>query len=78
MEPTPLIRETRAIHVPVLLREVLSQLKLEPGLVVVDGTVGAGGHSREMLNLIGPQGRLIGLDRDPMMLGHAAQHICGE
>lgn len=63
---------------PVLLREVLANMKLEPGMIVVDGTVGAGGHSREMLKLIGPTGRLIGLDRDPMMLGHAAKSVSGD
>jgi 16S rRNA (cytosine1402-N4)-methyltransferase len=56
------------IHQPVLLREVLSALELEPGLVVVDGTVGGGGHSRKILDRIGETGTLIGLDRDPMML----------
>lgn len=65
----------RAVHVPVLLREVLQQMRLEPGLIVVDGTVGAGGHSREMLKVLGNSGRLIGLDRDPMMLGHAAKNL---
>jgi 16S rRNA (cytosine1402-N4)-methyltransferase len=56
------------IHQPVLLREVLSALELGPGLVVVDGTVGGGGHSRRILDQIGETGTLIGLDRDPMML----------
>lgn len=55
------------------MREVLDGLALEPGLTVVDGTVGAGGHSRKILERIGPTGRLIGIDRDPMMLGFANQ-----
>ena len=62
-----------AVHEAVLLREVLDGLALEPGLTVVDGTVGAGGHSRKILERIGPTGRLIGIDRDPMMLGFASQ-----
>jgi len=61
-----------AVHIPVLLREVLRALALEPGLVVVDGTVGAGGHSKLIAGQIGDGGLLIGLDRDPMMLGLAA------
>jgi 16S rRNA (cytosine1402-N4)-methyltransferase len=36
--------------------------------VVVDGTVGSGGHAREILKLIGPTGRLIGIDQDPASL----------
>ena len=50
-------------------------LDLHQGLTVVDGTVGAGGHSREILKTIGPEGILIGLDRDPMMLKFASQTL---
>jgi len=78
MEPGPSEIDLRAVHVPVLMREVLAQMQLQPGMIVVDGTVGAGGHSREILRQLGPQGRLIGLDRDPMMLGHAAKQVAGE
>lgn len=77
MESRPSGLETRAVHVPVLVREVLSHLQLAEGMVVVDGTVGAGGHSREILKAIGQSGRLIGLDRDPMMLAHAAKQVMG-
>jgi 16S rRNA (cytosine1402-N4)-methyltransferase len=61
-----------------MLREVIAQLDLRPGLTVVDGTVGAGGHSREILPRILPGGRLIGLDRDPMMLRWAAAAVTGD
>jgi len=64
-------------HQPVLLREVLEYRDLQPGLTIVDGTVGAGGHSRPILQQIGPKGRLIGLDRDSMMLSIAAQAVSG-
>ncbi|MBS0261266.1 MAG: 16S rRNA (cytosine(1402)-N(4))-methyltransferase RsmH [Planctomycetes bacterium] len=65
----------RPVHVPVLLREVLQQLQLSPGLIVVDGTVGAGGHSKEIVQRIQPGGQLIGLDRDARMLEIAARQI---
>ena len=65
------------VHQPVLVREVLQWLDLRPGLTVVDGTVGAGGHSRQILSRLGPDGLLIGLDRDPMMLAHAATRVSG-
>ncbi|GAB4143545.1 MAG: 16S rRNA (cytosine(1402)-N(4))-methyltransferase RsmH [Planctomycetaceae bacterium] len=58
-----------------LLREVIQSLALEPGLTVLDGTVGGGGHSRRILEAIGPSGQLIGLDRDPMMLELARQNL---
>ena len=66
---------TGAVHVPVLLRETLQHLALTPGLTVVDGTVGAGGHSAEIVKRITPGGRLIGLDRDPMMLQFAKSRL---
>lgn len=67
--------EPRPVHVPVMPREVLQWLQLTPGLTVLDGTVGAGGHSSLILKFIGVAGRLIGLDRDPMMLRLATQKL---
>ena len=64
-----------SLHLPVLLHEVLDQLDLRPGLTVVDGTVGAGGHSSKIAPKIAPDGRLIGLDRDPMMLAFAQDKL---
>lgn len=64
-----------SIHIPVLLHEVIDSLDLRPGLTVVDGTVGAGGHSSKILPHIQPGGRLIGLDRDPMMLSFAQEKL---
>ncbi len=65
----------RAVHIPVLLKETLAALDLKPGMTVVAGRVGAGGHSRKVIDAIRPGGRLIGLDRDPMMLRLAMENI---
>jgi 16S rRNA (cytosine1402-N4)-methyltransferase len=70
--PRPAVR---AVHIPVLLKETLAALELRPGMTVVDGTVGAGGHSRKIIEEIRPGGRLIGLDRDPMMLRLASENL---
>jgi 16S rRNA (cytosine1402-N4)-methyltransferase len=59
------------VHRPVLLREVLAMLELREGLVVVDGTVGAGGHASGIAAAIGPGGVLVGLDRDSEVLASA-------
>jgi 16S rRNA (cytosine1402-N4)-methyltransferase len=59
-------------------REVLQWLQLSPGLTVLDGTVGAAGHSGLILKVLGPAGRLIGVDRDPMMLSFAAAKLSGD
>lgn len=77
IEPRRIGGERRTAHVPVLLREVLQWLDVKEGNVVLDGTVGAGGHSRELLKQIGPSGRLIGMDRDPGMLRRAEELLAG-
>ena len=55
-------------HVPVLKREVLTGLNVRPAGIYVDGTFGRGGHSREILEQLGPEGRLLVIDRDPLAL----------
>lgn len=70
--------ESRPVHIPVMPREVLHFLQLSPGLTVLDGTVGAAGHSSLILKAIGPSGQLIGVDRDPMMLNFAAAKLSGD
>ncbi len=52
------------MHVPVLADEVLAYLAPRPGAVIVDATVGEGGHAEAILRRIAPAGRLIGLDCD--------------
>jgi len=52
-------------HVPVLAGELIELLDPQPGGVVVDCTVGGGGHARLIADRIGPGGTLIGIDRDP-------------
>ncbi|GAB6063445.1 16S rRNA (cytosine(1402)-N(4))-methyltransferase RsmH [Deferrisoma palaeochoriense] len=59
-------------HVPVLAREAADLLVTDPDGLYVDGTLGGGGHAREILARLGPGGRLLGLDRDPDALAHAA------
>jgi len=51
-------------HVPVLVEEVMTCLRPGPGEIVVDCTLGYGGHAREFMQRIAPGGRLIGLDVD--------------
>ena len=51
-------------HRPVLLQEILHVFDPQPGMIVVDCTVGWAGHSAELLQRIGPTGLLIGLDLD--------------
>ena len=55
-------------HRPVLVKEVLEALDPKPGMVGLDATLGFGGHAQELLKLIAPGGRLIGIDVDPLEL----------
>lgn len=64
-------------HEPVMLMEVLSVLPLRPGATVVDGTLGLGGHAREMAKRIAPGGWLLGLDWDQEMLKEARSRLEG-
>ncbi|MBP7675838.1 MAG: 16S rRNA (cytosine(1402)-N(4))-methyltransferase RsmH [Thermoanaerobaculia bacterium] len=57
-------------HVPVLLREVLEALRPERGGVLVDATLGLGGHAEALLDA-SPSVRLVGIDRDPEALALA-------
>ena len=54
-----------ASHKSVLLNEVLRWLGPKPGDVMVDGTLGRGGHAIKILDCISPGGRLVGFDKDP-------------
>ncbi|HEY3320553.1 MAG TPA: 16S rRNA (cytosine(1402)-N(4))-methyltransferase RsmH [Planctomycetota bacterium] len=62
-------------HRSVLLRETIELLALQPGQCVIDCTLGAGGHSSEIIGHIKPGGRLIGLDVDPQALELARQRL---
>jgi 16S rRNA (cytosine1402-N4)-methyltransferase len=64
-----------APHRPVLLGEVLAALGCRPGARAIDGTIGAGGHAEAILEAIGPDGLLFGLDRDPAALAIAAARL---
>jgi 16S rRNA (cytosine1402-N4)-methyltransferase len=52
-------------HVPVLLEEAVAALAIKPDGIYLDATFGRGGHSRAILDRLGPRGLVIALDRDP-------------
>ncbi|MDR2882435.1 MAG: 16S rRNA (cytosine(1402)-N(4))-methyltransferase RsmH [Alistipes sp.] len=55
---------SESYHIPVLLRETIELLDIRPGGTYVDLTFGGGGHSRAILERLGPEGRLWGFDQD--------------
>ncbi len=56
------------MHRPIMVNEILAVLAPQPGEIAVDCTLGYGGHAREILAMIQPDGRLLGLDADPIEL----------
>jgi 16S rRNA (cytosine1402-N4)-methyltransferase len=64
-------------HYPVMLEETIEALSLSGGETVVDATFGGGGHARRVLRELGPEGRVVGIDRDPEAAARAAR-LAGE
>jgi 16S rRNA (cytosine1402-N4)-methyltransferase len=69
--------EPNSIHIPVLLSAVVEGLAPKPGAVIVDGTLGGGGHSRALAERVAPTGTLIALDRDPAAIDAGERFLKG-
>lgn len=63
-----------AEHIPVLLRECVDGLNIDPNGIYVDGTLGLGGHSFEIASRL-EKGRLIGVDRDETAIERAGERL---
>jgi len=65
-------------HKAVLLDESLAALSIQPAGIYVDGTFGRGGHSGAILQQLGPEGRLLAVDKDPEAIVSAQQFAADE
>jgi 16S rRNA (cytosine1402-N4)-methyltransferase len=65
-------------HIPVLATEALAGLALEAGGYYVDATFGRGGHTALILQALGPEGRVLALDRDPQAVAAGQRHFAHE
>lgn len=63
------------MHTPVLLKEVIDGLEIKKGDIVLDGTLGDGGHSVLICDAIGSEGRLIGIDQDEVAIARAKERL---
>jgi 16S rRNA (cytosine1402-N4)-methyltransferase len=62
-------------HQAVMLDEVIKNLAIVPNGVYVDATFGRGGHAQTILNQLGPEGRLLAMDKDPDAVAYARAHL---
>ena len=67
--------EPSSLHVSVLLDQVVHWLQPRPGAVLVDGTLGGGGHTRALAAGVGNEGLVISIDRDPAAIENAGREL---
>ncbi len=65
-------------HVPVLYAQVLDALAVRPDGRYLDGTFGRGGHARGVLDRLGPEGRLLVMDKDPEAIAVAERELSAD
>lgn len=65
-------------HIPVMLGEAVEGLAVKAGGRYLDGTFGRGGHARAVLSRLGPDGRLLLMDRDPQAVATAQAEFAGD
>jgi 16S rRNA (cytosine1402-N4)-methyltransferase len=65
-------------HIPVMLNEAVEGLAVRAGGRYLDGTFGRGGHARAVLSRLGPEGRLLLMDRDPQAIATAQQAFAAD
>jgi 16S rRNA (cytosine1402-N4)-methyltransferase len=66
-----------SVHVSVLLDAVIQWLDPRPGMVIVDGTLGGGGHTQSILERVGKNGMVIAIDHDPDAIDKAQEKFKG-
>ena len=70
--------ETNFAHIPVLYAQALDGLNVQPAGRYLDGTFGRGGHARGVLEKLGPEGRLLVMDKDPEAIAVAQADFGGD
>jgi len=66
------------IHVPVLLDEVIDALAIKSDGIYIDGTLGRAGHAKAILDRLGPNGKLLGIDKDLAALAAGQKLFAGD
>ncbi|MBP1688312.1 MAG: Ribosomal small subunit methyltransferase [Deltaproteobacteria bacterium] len=66
---------TTQVHVPILTSVLLDLLQLRPGARCIDATIDGGGHTAAILEQTAPDGKVLGIDRDPELLTAVRQRL---
>ncbi len=69
------LRYATDYHAPVLLAETVDLLVTDSAGLYVDGTLGGGGHSAALLDALGPDALVVGIDQDPQALARASERL---
>lgn len=72
------LRYATEYHAPVLSHDVQTRLVTDPAGRYVDATLGGGGHCRALLDVLDPEGFVLGIDRDPEALAEARERLAEE
>lgn len=64
-----------SVHIPVMVRETIEALAIQPGGRYIDCTLGSGGHARAILEYSSPGGQLLGIDADPEAINVARERL---
>lgn len=70
-----MLSESKLLHKPVMVEEVLKLMDVKPGGFYLDCTLGGGGHSLAILERSSPDGYLVGIDRDPIAIAKAEETL---
>ena len=74
-QPPGIVLSNRTCHIPVLLPEILQWLQPTAGMIVIDGTLGGGGHTLAMAEKVVPDGQVIGIDLDHAAIDRVQQRL---
>ncbi|MBT8124342.1 MAG: 16S rRNA (cytosine(1402)-N(4))-methyltransferase RsmH [Gammaproteobacteria bacterium] len=72
------MNDAEYLHHPVLLKEVIEALNIEPNGKYIDCTFGRGGHSEEILKRLGPGGKLLAIDQDIQAIGYGKKKFAND
>lgn len=75
VDETPSAGSLATIHIPVMQQEVVAAMEARPGAVLVDGTLGGGGHTRMLAPLVLPGGQVIAVDRDASAVARTLETV---